>query len=119
NLRAVSEEMDVPVALFVSTDPVTLHRQFAHDFSRGLLGFRALTWNQIRYWSAEGAEFHSHTCSHYDCASTDEDSLRKEMTDSKRVLEEQLRKSVTAFAFPFGKLKNMSGPAIDIAARTY
>jgi len=119
NLRAVCEEMDVPVALFVSTDPVTFHREFAHDLGRGLAGFRALTWNQIRYWSAEGAEFHSHTCSHYDCGSTDEESLMKELAESKRVLEEQLGKPVTAFAFPFGKPKNMSGPATAIAGRIY
>ena len=102
NLRAVCEEIGLPVALFVSTDPVTLHREFVHDSSRGLAGFRALTWDQIRYWSAEGVEFHSHTCSHYDCGSTDEVSLRKEMSESKRRLEEQLGKSVTALAFPFG-----------------
>lgn len=119
NLRAVCEETDVPVTLFISTDPVTRHQEFAHDFKRGLVGFRALTWNQIRYWSAEGAEFHSHTCSHYDCGSSDEDALKTELMQSKRVLEEQLGKPVTAFAFPFGKPQNMSGPAMAIAARTY
>jgi peptidoglycan/xylan/chitin deacetylase (PgdA/CDA1 family) len=119
NLRAVCEELDVPVVLFVSTDAVSRHQEFWHDFGRGLAGFRALTWNQIRYWSTEGVEFHSHSCSHYDCGSLDEDWLKKELTESKRVLEEQLGKRVTAFAFPFGKPKNMSAPAMEIAARIY
>jgi peptidoglycan/xylan/chitin deacetylase (PgdA/CDA1 family) len=119
NLRAVCEEMEIPVTLFVATDPVTFHREFAHDFRRGLLGFRALTWEQIRYWSAGDAEFHSHTCSHYDCGSTDEALLTRELIESKRVLEEQLGKPVTAFAFPFGKLNNMSNPAVAIAGRIY
>lgn len=119
NLRAVCEELDVPVTLFISTDPVTSNREFAHDLSRGLVGFRALTWHQIQYWSAEDAEFHSHTCSHYDCGSTDEELLKKEMVESKRALEQQLGKPVTAFAFPFGKPENMSAPAVAIAASTY
>ncbi len=119
NLRAVSEETGVPVVLFVSTDVVTHHREFTHDFERGLVGFRALTWDQIRYWSADDTEFGSHTCSHYDCCSRDEASLTTELEVSKRVLEEKLGKPVTAFAFPFGKPKNMSAPAVTLAAQIY
>jgi peptidoglycan/xylan/chitin deacetylase (PgdA/CDA1 family) len=119
NLRAVSEELSVPVVMFVSTDPVTAHKEFTHDLVRGLRGFRALTWDQIRYWSADGTEFQSHTCSHFDCGSTDVSALRRELVDSKHELEKQLRKRVTSFAFPFGKPKNMSKPAMAIAGETY
>lgn len=119
NLRAVSEELGIPVVMFVSTDPVTAHREFAHDLVRGLTGFRALTWDQVRYWSADGTEFQSHTCSHFDCGSTDESKLRKELVESKRELERRLGKRVTSFAFPFGKPKNMSKAATAIATETY
>jgi peptidoglycan/xylan/chitin deacetylase (PgdA/CDA1 family) len=119
NLRAVSEETGVPVVVFVSTDVVENHREFPHDSERGLLGFRALTWDQVRYWSVTDAEFGSHTCSHYDCGSTDEASLTRELEESKRSLEEKLSKPVSALAFPFGKPRNMSAPAMAIAAKTY
>jgi peptidoglycan/xylan/chitin deacetylase (PgdA/CDA1 family) len=119
NLRAVSEETGVPVVMFVSTQLVTEHSEFPHDCRRGIKGFHALTWEQIRYWSVEGTEFHSHTCSHFDCGSMDEEALQKEIVRSKHVLENKLGKPVTAFAFPFGKLKNMSAPAIAIAEQTY
>jgi len=119
NLRAVSEETGIPVVLFVSSDPVTERREFAHDYDRGLKGFRALSWNQIRYWAADGTEFQSHTRSHFDCGSSDEVLLRQEIVCSKQILEEQLRGYVTSFSFPFGKLKNMSPVAIAMAERTY
>jgi len=119
NLRAVSEETGAPVVLFVSTDPVTQHREFPHDLERGLTGFRALTWDQIRYWSADGTEFQSHTCSHFDCGSVDKEALEKEIVESKRVLEGRLESFVTSFAFPFGKPKNMSTLAMTIAGKAY
>jgi len=119
NLRAVSEETGVPVVLFVSSDPVTERRGFAHDYERGLKGFPALSWDQIRYWAADGTEFQSHSCSHFDCGSADEVLLEREMVRSKRILEEQLGGPVTSFAFPFGKPQNMSAPAVAIAGQTY
>jgi peptidoglycan/xylan/chitin deacetylase (PgdA/CDA1 family) len=118
-LRAISEEMGVPIVMFISTEPVTEHREFPHDLERGLTGFRALSWDQIRYWSADGTEFHSHTCSHFDCGSADEEVLEKEIVESKRVLEGRLENLVTSFAFPFGKSKNMSAAAVAIAGKTY
>jgi peptidoglycan/xylan/chitin deacetylase (PgdA/CDA1 family) len=119
NLRAVSEEMGIPVVLFVSSDPVTGRREFAHDYERGLKGFRALSWNQIRYWAADTTEFQSHTCSHFDCGSSDAVLLQQEMFWSKRILEEQLGSHVTSLAFPFGKPENMSPAAVTIAQQTY
>ena len=119
NLRAVCEESGVPVVLFVSMDPVTQHREFTHDYERGIKGFRALTWDQIRYWAADGTEFQSHTCSHFDCGSVDREALEKELVKSKRDLEGHLGRRVEAFAFPFGKPENMSAVAMSIASETY
>ncbi len=119
NLRAVAEEVGAPVVLFVSTQIVTKHKEFTHDLQMGQTEFRALTWEQIRYWSDDAAEFHSHTCSHYDCGSTDPAALEKEIVESKRELESRLGKPVTAFAFPFGKPENMSTLAMTIAGTTY
>ena len=118
-LRAVAQETGAPMVLFVSTDPVTAHSEFMHDLKRGITGFCALRWDQIRHWSADGTEFQSHTCSHFDCGSLDEGSLQREMLESKRELEGRLQKPVHSFAFPFGKPKNMSMPAVQIAANIY
>lgn len=119
NLRAVSEELRIPVVMFVSTQPIDGQNEFSHDIGRGLFGFRALNWEQVRYWSADGTEFQSHTCSHFDCGSEDQETLEQEILGSKQLLELQLKKPVTSLAFPFGKPENMSSAALAVAARAY
>jgi peptidoglycan/xylan/chitin deacetylase (PgdA/CDA1 family) len=119
NLRAVAEETGIPVALFVATHRVEVHREFQHDLDGGTRNFLPLTWAQIRYWSDRGAEFGSHTSTHFDCGSSDRASLEREMVESKRDLESHLGKPVREFAFPFGERQNMSMEAVAIARSTY
>ena len=119
SLRAVAEEADVPVAVFVVVDPVTNHREFQHDLDAGIKGMLPLTWEQIRYWADSGAEFGSHTRTHFDCRSTDQTRLQQEIVESKTDLEAQLERPVNFFAFPFGKQNNISLPALEIAKSAY
>jgi peptidoglycan/xylan/chitin deacetylase (PgdA/CDA1 family) len=119
NMRAVAEEAGIPVVLFVSTEPVDDHREFHHDVVQGAVGALPLTWDQIRYWSMRGAEFGSHTRTHFDCGSNDRARLKSEIMGSKSDLEAQLGKPVRFFAFPFGKQDNMSCEAMELATTTY
>ena len=119
SLRAVAEETGVPVALFIATQPVQTHQEFQHDLAAGIRGALPLTWDQIRYWSLRGAEFGSHTRTHFDCGSTDRTTLEQEMIGSRNDLESHLAKPVEFFAFPFGKYENMSSEAVKVATSTY
>ena len=119
SLRAVAEETETPLAVFVATQPVETRTEFQHDSVDGVRGFLPLTWGQIRYWSARGAEFGSHTRTHLDCGSRDTTVLREEMMGSKNDLECHLGKPVHFFAFPFGKALNMSSEAVRLAASVY
>jgi peptidoglycan/xylan/chitin deacetylase (PgdA/CDA1 family) len=119
NLRAVADEASIPVALFITTEPVGIHREFQHDLVNGNNGFLPLTWEQIRYWSLGEVEFGSHTHTHFDCGSTDRPTLGREIVGSKRDLENRLGKPVSFFAFPFGQHENLSTEAIDVAASAY
>jgi peptidoglycan/xylan/chitin deacetylase (PgdA/CDA1 family) len=118
-LRAVSEETEAPVTLYVATQPVEDHREFQHDLENGTQGFLALTWDQIRYWNLQGAEFGSHTRTHFDCGATDRARLQQEIVGSKQDLEDRLGQPVKFFAFPFGKPENISPQAEELVAATY
>jgi peptidoglycan/xylan/chitin deacetylase (PgdA/CDA1 family) len=118
-LRAVTNEMVIPSTLFVTTGPVEAHREFDHDLATGKTGFLPLTWDQIAYWNSRGAEFGSHTREHFDCGSEDLEHLQSEIIGSRQDLEAHVKKPVTFFAFPYGKQKNMSRVAMDLAASTY
>lgn len=118
-LRAVTNETEIQPTLFITTAPVETHREFDHDLATGKTGFLPLTWDQIVYWNARGAEFGSHTRTHFDCGSSNTENLQSEIIGSRQDLEAHLKKPVTFFAFPYGKQKNMSRAAMDSAASNY
>ena len=119
NLRAVATETGISATLFVTTRPVETGQEFEHDLVNGTKGFLPLTWDQIRYWSARGTEFGSHTRTHLNCGTVDRANLQSEIAGSKNDLETQLGKPVGLFAFPYGKRENMSLEAMHLAASTY
>src|SRR5579859_141857 len=119
-LRAVASETETPSTLFITTGPVEAHREFDHDLATATTGFLPLTWDQIEYWSTRGAEFGSHTRTHFDCGSLSNlENLQSEIIGSRRDLETHLKRPVTIFAFPYGKENNMSPVAMRLAASTY
>lgn len=119
SLRAVAEETNIPVTLFISTQPVELQHEFQHDLAHKSKGALPLTWDQIRYWSRCGADFGSHTRTHLDCGSASRAKLEWEMIGSRQDLEGNLGKPVSFFAFPFGKPGNISSDAADVASSVY
>jgi peptidoglycan/xylan/chitin deacetylase (PgdA/CDA1 family) len=118
-LRAVTEATGVPVSLFVCTKTVESRGEFQHDRESGGAGFRALGWDQIRYWQSDRIEFGSHTRSHYDCGSADTRALQGEIGGSREDMQRQLGMLPRFFAFPWGKACNMSPEALRIAASSY
>ncbi len=61
-----------------------------------------MNWRQVREMADAGIEFGSHTVSHPILANLTADDLRTELTESKRVLEEQIRQPVTTISYPVG-----------------
>jgi len=118
-LRAVAEEMEIPITHFIVTHPIETHQEFEHDLAYGERGAFPMTWDQIRYWNGRGAEFGSHTRTHLDCACTDRAILRQEILESRSDIEAQLGRPVPFFAFPFGGRENISPEAEAIAASAY
>jgi len=118
-LRAVAEEMQLPVTHFIVTEPVENREEFVHDVAHGERGALPMTWDQIRYWSSRGAEFGSHTRTHFDCASRDRATLRREIAESRKDIESHIGKRVRFFAFPFGGRENISSEAVEIASGAY
>jgi len=119
NLRAVADEAEIPVALFITTQPVEIQCEFQHDLAHGIKGALPLTWDQIQYWGSQGAEFGSHTRTHLDCGSADRTKLEWEIVGSKHDLEGHLGKPVGFFAFPFGNPDNISSDAANMASSVY
>ncbi|MGH9574492.1 MAG: polysaccharide deacetylase family protein [Candidatus Acidiferrales bacterium] len=119
SLRAVAEELDVPVTLFITTQPVELRCEFHHDVIKGLRGAFPMNWAQIRYWKERGVEIGSHTRTHIRCGIADRAVLHDEIAGSKTDFEKRLGEAPRFFAFPFGTPQDISAEALGIAAHAY
>jgi peptidoglycan/xylan/chitin deacetylase (PgdA/CDA1 family) len=119
SLRAVANEADIPVSIFVTTQPVSLHKEFQHDVANGERGAFPLSWDQVRWWSRRGAEFGSHTRTHANCGTSETAALREELLGARADLEREVGSSVPFFAFPYGQRETISDEATRVAQSTY
>ena len=70
-----------------------------------------LTWDDCRAIAAAGFPFGSHTITHTRLADLPGDDARREITDSRHEIEDQLGAAVRDFAAPYGQ------PDVDYAER--
>lgn len=61
-----------------------------------------LTWNQVREMQAAGMTIGAHSLSHPDFRTLSPDQMRKEVAESRIVLQQMLGRPVLHFATPFG-----------------
>lgn len=100
----------VPCTYFVSVDHIVSGKPFAAG------GCAPNTVEQIRAMAASGIEIGAHTATHPDLGGIrDTRTLRYEIVDATRRLEDILGRRVRYFAFPFGQYVNMSSAAFQMA----
>ena len=68
------------------------------------LKFKHLNISQIKKLAKDGHEFGSHTSTHKSLVGLSNDSLKKELHDSKMIIEDILEKKVTSISVPFGRI---------------
>ncbi len=62
-----------------------------------------MTWQQMQEMQQSGlVEFGSHTCSHRRLRELPQEQIIQEITQSKKVLEENLHQPIHCFCYPFG-----------------
>jgi peptidoglycan/xylan/chitin deacetylase (PgdA/CDA1 family) len=67
-----------------------------------------LTWEQLREMAEGGMTIGSHTLSHPTLPALSRDDARREIAESKAVLEAELKRPVKLFAYPFGGFEHFS-----------
>jgi peptidoglycan/xylan/chitin deacetylase (PgdA/CDA1 family) len=85
--------------------PILVEHQLRATFfiTAGHIGTAGtMSWNQIRDLHAAGMEIGSHTLTHRSPSTLDDDDLRYELLESKRILEDGLGVPVTSVSSPTG-----------------
>jgi peptidoglycan/xylan/chitin deacetylase (PgdA/CDA1 family) len=62
-----------------------------------------MTWPQLQNLIRQGMDIQSHSISHPDLTTLSPQEARREILESKAILESHLNRPVIAFAYPFGK----------------
>jgi peptidoglycan/xylan/chitin deacetylase (PgdA/CDA1 family) len=74
-----------------------------------------VTWDQVRAALRQGMEIGAHTVNHPDLAISGHDSVVYEVTESKRVLEEEIGQTVSFFCYPAGRYNDSVVKAVKDA----
>lgn len=93
-------------------------RHFNHDTVQ-TAGKRPMRWDTLKDLAARGHIIGAHTLDHYMIVTDDRETLRHQIVDCRRVIEEHIGNVCDYFAFPYGQLSQASETAIDIAAAAY
>jgi peptidoglycan/xylan/chitin deacetylase (PgdA/CDA1 family) len=115
----ILRSLDLPATFFVSTDMIGGHCPFPHDVLRGRVPQEHMTWDDVRSLAAQGFDIGSHTCSHADMGAISIDQAERELRVSRQRLEQELKRSISLFAFPYGRRHNMRPDTMAAARREY
>ncbi len=107
---------DIPATFFVSTGFMNTERVFAHD-EHEPRDFPKMTWDDLRAMQNDGFEIGSHTVNHADMGAISQEKLETELQESLAALNHALGERPRAFAFPYGKPRNVPVRAIGAARR--
>ena len=73
-----------------------------------------LNWGQVRFLAESGMDIGSHSVSHMDMLSLNQEDVSKELKDSKNIIEDKIGKKIKYFSFPYGRYsKNIVNEAIN------
>ena len=101
----------VPATFFVSTGFMNTQKVFPHDRHEER-DFPKMAWDDLRALQSDGFEIGSHTVNHADMGALSQEKLEWELSDSLATLNQELGERPRAFAFPFGKPRNVPVRAI-------
>jgi len=103
----VLAEFEVPWTLFVTTGLIEGASQWHRP--------RMLTWDEVGKLVSKGVEIGSHSVTHPDFGTIDEQSAIEELNKSKMTLRSRLGVAVDSFAIPFGQSGNWTSFAHEAA----
>lgn len=97
NITSIIAKHDVPVSLFLMGDKNSLNRKEMSTHEN------LLTNQQIRSLIDKKWDIGSHSNSHADLSTCNADSITREISDSKKTLEQIFSVPIMAFAYPRGR----------------
>jgi peptidoglycan/xylan/chitin deacetylase (PgdA/CDA1 family) len=109
----VLTEHGLPATFFIPTKYIGTDHVF--DWDIGLTKMANLSWAEVLEMQQLGHEIGSHTVSHPDMGRIGPAEAKFELSDSKKMLEDQLQRPVRFFAYPFGGRNHFRAEYLPLA----
>ena len=93
----ILKKYQIPAPIFLVTGYIDTAKNFWWDNSS------ILSWSQIKEMAKNNIDFGSHTINHYNLTTLSDKDIEEELRVSKEKIEQELKKPVTGFCYPFGK----------------
>lgn len=111
----VLSRLAVPALLYVVTDWVGRDNRWPTQ-GGGLPTLRLMSWDALRELASAGFELGSHTANHVHLPELSDDECARELSDSRRRLQDELQRDVQHFAYPYG---SHGAASVALVARHY
>ena len=111
--RPVLLDYQFPAMFFVITDLVGKTNSWM--ITKGYPESRLMNWREVESLRHDGFEIGSHTATHRDLSTINLSEAKKEVEDSKRILEACLGIPVNFFAYPYGRGGDMARQLVQDA----
>lgn len=118
----VLEEFGTNALFFINPNYVEGDESYIQHFNEHIVmtpNKRPMRWEHLKELSDRGHVIGAHTMDHYMINTDDEDTLKSQILDCKKIIVEHIGKDCECFAFPYGKLSHANLLSINIACQAY
>ena len=105
----IMKQFEFKAVIYMVTDPLRRNNFWDADEPRLPL----MTKRHMREMVDAGFEFGSHTVTHPNLTSVSSHRMKKELEESKRMIEQQTGRSVLSFAYPYGAVNAEAKKAVE------
>jgi len=120
-LRPVLNDFGIKAGFFINPNFIDGNEEYRKNFKNNIVytNKQPMNWDQISILSGEGHIIGAHTMDHIRLDMQDKDILEYQIGESKKYIENKLEAECNYFAFPYGKLKQISNMGIEIARKYF
>lgn len=116
-IKPVLDLYKIKAAFFINPNFIDGDKSYRLNFIKNIVKVdkEPMSWEQIQILTAEGHTIGAHTLDHLNLNIDNRSDLEYQIKGSKEVIESKIGKSCNHFAFPFGRLEDISELGVVVA----
>lgn len=120
-IKPVLDLYKIKAAFFINPNFIDGDESYRSNFTTNIVKVNKepMSWKQIQILINEGHTIGAHTLDHLNLNTDNRGDLEHQIRGSKEVIESKTGKSCNHFAFPFGRLEDISELGVAVAKESF